>query len=145
MNLIVGATGLLGSEICRLLATEGKPVRGLVRSTSDRRKVETLQGLGAEAVLGDLKDHPSLVGACRGASAVISTVSATLSRQEGDSIEKEEAVVRDAEVISLNLAAGDSLPGRCRTDGDAGKRDQGRGSFSAGRLPAGRIRQGSLR
>jgi uncharacterized protein YbjT (DUF2867 family) len=35
MNLVVGATGLLGSEICRRLAAAGKPVRALVRATSD--------------------------------------------------------------------------------------------------------------
>uniref|UniRef100_UPI003593A1FD SDR family oxidoreductase n=1 Tax=Pricia sp. TaxID=2268138 RepID=UPI003593A1FD len=36
---------------------------------------------------GDLKDKPSLVNALHGASAIISTVSSTLSRQEGDSIQ----------------------------------------------------------
>ncbi len=30
MNPVVGATGLLGSEICRLLAAEEKPIRALV-------------------------------------------------------------------------------------------------------------------
>ena len=31
MNLVVGATGLLGSEICELLAAESNPVRAIVR------------------------------------------------------------------------------------------------------------------
>jgi len=101
MNLVVGSTGLLGGEICEALAAEGKPVRGLVRSTSDRAKVEKLQGLGAETALGDLKDHPSLVAACRGVSVVISTVSATLSRQEGDSI---ESVDRDGQLSLIDAA-----------------------------------------
>jgi len=101
MNLVVGSTGLLGGEICRVLAAEGKSVRGLVRSTSDRAKVERLQGFGAETVLGDLKDQPSLVAACRGVSAVISTVSATLSRQEGDSI---ESVDRDGQLALIDAA-----------------------------------------
>ena len=105
MNLVVGATGLLGGEICRLLAAAGKPVRGLVRSTSDKAKVERLQGLGVETVLADLKQVPSLAAACQGASAVISTVSATLSRQEGDSI---ESVDRDGQwgLIDAAKAAG---------------------------------------
>jgi uncharacterized protein YbjT (DUF2867 family) len=30
MNLIIGATGMLGSEICRLLTANGKPVRAMV-------------------------------------------------------------------------------------------------------------------
>ena len=87
MNLIVGATGMLGSEICRLIAEQGGAVRVLVRDSSNPEKVERLRGLGAEVVRGDLKDRASLEKACRGASAVVSTASSTVSRQEGDSIE----------------------------------------------------------
>lgn len=87
MNLVVGATGLLGSEICRLLAAEGKPARALVRSTSDPRKVAELERLQLEIARGDLKDRLSLEATCRGVTAVISTASSTLSRAEGDSIQ----------------------------------------------------------
>lgn len=87
MNLIVGSTGMVGGEICRLLAERGKAVRALVRHTSDSGKVARLRDLGAEVVQGDLKNRASLQVACRGASAVVSTASSTLSRQEGDSIE----------------------------------------------------------
>ena len=87
MNLIVGATGMLGGEICRLIAEQGGAVRVLVRDSSNPEKVERLRGLGAEVVRGDLKDRASLEKACRGASAVVSTASSTVSRQEGDSIE----------------------------------------------------------
>ncbi len=87
MNLIVGATGLLGGEICRLLVEQGSAVRVLVRDTSNPEKVERLRGQGAEVVRGDLKDRASLETACRGASAVVSTASSTVSRQDGDSIE----------------------------------------------------------
>ena len=101
MNLVVGATGLLGSEICRLLAAEGKPVRGLVRPTSDPAKVERLQGIGAEIVRGDLKDRSSLDAACQGIRAVVSTASATLSRQDGDSI---QSVDRDGQLGLIDAA-----------------------------------------
>jgi uncharacterized protein YbjT (DUF2867 family) len=87
MDLIVGATGMLGGEICRLLAAQGKPIRALVRKTSSPDKVAQLRSLGAEVVRGDLKDRASLEVACRGTSAVVSTASSTLTRQEGDSIE----------------------------------------------------------
>ena len=86
MNLVVGATGSLGSEIVKLLVDAGKPARALVRPTSDQKKVDQLQTLGAEIVSGDLKDRPSLDAACRGVSAIISTASSTLSRLEGDTI-----------------------------------------------------------
>ena len=87
MNLVVGATGILGSEICRELARNGKPVRALVRATSDPSKVEGLSTTGAEVVYGDLKDRTSLDKACRGVGSIISTASCTFSRQQGDSIE----------------------------------------------------------
>ena len=76
MNLVVGATGLLGSEICRRLAAAGKPVRALVRATSDPAKVEALKGYGAEIVEGNVCNPASLEAACQGTRAVISTVSA---------------------------------------------------------------------
>jgi uncharacterized protein YbjT (DUF2867 family) len=75
MNLIAGATGTLGSEICRQLADQGKPVRALVRTTSDPETVEALRNCGAEIVRGDLRDRASLDAACQGVTAVISTVS----------------------------------------------------------------------
>ncbi len=87
MNLVVGATGMLGGEICRLLAERRLPVRGLVRETSNPDRVAQLQSFGVEIVRGDLKDRASLAAACRGVNAVISTASSTISRQGGDSIE----------------------------------------------------------
>ena len=85
--LVAGATGFLGSEICRQLVGINKIVKGLVRSTSDANKVAQLRELGVEIVEGDLKNKSSLENALQGVSAIISTVSSTLSRQEGDSIQ----------------------------------------------------------
>jgi uncharacterized protein YbjT (DUF2867 family) len=75
MNLVVGATGMLGGEICRRLVAKGKPVRALVRATSDPAKVEALQALGIECVEGNLCDRASVEAACHGVRAVISTAS----------------------------------------------------------------------
>ena len=75
MNLVVGSTGILGGEICRQLADKGKPIRALVRATSDQAKVDGLKGIGAETVQGNLKDRSSLDAACKGVERVISTVS----------------------------------------------------------------------
>ncbi len=68
--LVAGATGILGSQICRLLVEQGKTVRALVRSTSDPGKVHKLKQLGVELVVGDLKDRPSLDAACQGVASV---------------------------------------------------------------------------
>ena len=86
-ELVAGATGFLGSEICRQLIGKNKNVKGLVRATSDANKVAQLKASGVETVEGDLKDKVSLKNALRGVSAIISTVSSTLSRQAGDSIQ----------------------------------------------------------
>ena len=87
MTLVIGATGLLGTEICRRLASAGKPFRAMVRSTSDPAKKETLRRLGGNLVEGDLKNRASLGRACAGAAAVITTPTAILSQQKGDTFE----------------------------------------------------------
>jgi NADH dehydrogenase len=88
MILVVGATGpsKLGGEICRQLRAAGKPVRALVRPTSNPDRVAELKSIGCETVIGDLKDRASL-NACRDMDTVITTATTALSRQEGDTIE----------------------------------------------------------
>ena len=75
MILVVGSTGMVGSDICRRLVKRGEPVRALVRSTSDPAKVAALRDLGVEIVVGDVRRPGSLDAACRGAHAVVCTVS----------------------------------------------------------------------
>ena len=62
-------------------------MRALVRETSDKAKKQVLQDSGATLATGDLKNRASLMNACRGAAAVVSTASSTISRQPNDSIE----------------------------------------------------------
>ena len=85
MILVVGATGLLGSDVCRELSKRNLPYRAFVRPGST--KAQSLETGGAEVVFGDLKDRLSLAEACRDVRTVISTASSTLSRRQGDSIE----------------------------------------------------------
>jgi len=101
MILVVGATGALGSEVCRLLKAAGHPIRALVRSTAAAERLQHLRALGAELVTGDLKDLASLGRACDGATAVISTASSTLSAQRGDSI---RSVDRDGQIALIDAA-----------------------------------------
>jgi NADH dehydrogenase len=88
MILVAGATGYLGTEICRLLRERDADVRALVRRTSAPDKVDALRALGVELVTGDLKDRRSLDRACKGVDTVISTASVTLSRQPDDTIQR---------------------------------------------------------
>jgi uncharacterized protein YbjT (DUF2867 family) len=115
MDLIVGATGLLGGEICYLLRTRGSHVRALVRPTSDALRVARLHDRGAEIVLGDLKDHASLATACRGVDAVITTASSTLSHQPGDTIDSvdrrgQRALIDAAEAAGVRHIVYVSFP-----------------------------------
>jgi len=85
--LVVGATGVLGMEVCRQLAAAGKRVKGLVRTSSQKEKVNGLNELGVETVTGDMKDPQSLYQAFQNVNAIISTATSTISHQEGDSME----------------------------------------------------------
>ncbi len=87
MNLVVGATGLVGGEICRRLAAAHQPVRALVRPAGDASRIAELRQAGAELFTGDLKDPAAIRAACAGAATVLSTASATLSPQPDDTIE----------------------------------------------------------
>src|SRR5215831_9047929 len=103
-TLVVGATGLVGFDICRHLAAAGAHVRGLVRLTSDTNKRSELQRMGVALVDGDLKDPSSLARACSGVQTVVSTASSTLSRQAGDSIESVDRVGQLALVEAARAA-----------------------------------------
>jgi len=106
MNLVVGASGMLGTEICRKLAESGRPVRALVRASTGAAKRDTLRNLGADFAYGDLKESSTLAAACRGVATVISTASSTFSRQAGDTIESVDSagqleLVRAARVAGV--------------------------------------------
>jgi len=75
MILIVGATGITGNEICRLLTTEKMKVKAMVRETSDQFSVNNLKELGVEIVFGDLRKSSTLKPILRGIKKVISTAS----------------------------------------------------------------------
>jgi NADH dehydrogenase len=87
MILVAGATGVLGSEIVRRLTARGEKVRAMVRTTSAPEKVERLKRAGAEIVVADVKEPPTLLTACAGVDAVISTITTILTSQPGDSFE----------------------------------------------------------
>jgi uncharacterized protein YbjT (DUF2867 family) len=99
--LVVGATGLLGGEICEKLVGRGHAVRALVRTTSSPERLRRLQSLGVELALGDLKDPGSLRRACTTEEAVVTTAIAFGSTQSGDSL---ETVDRDGQKSLVDAA-----------------------------------------
>lgn len=76
MILVAGATGMVGSEVCRLLRVADRPTRALVRPAANPEKVAELRSIGCEVAFGDLRDPASLTVACQGIDAVINTASA---------------------------------------------------------------------
>ncbi len=79
MILVVGATGDVGGVIARRLLDEGNQVRALVRPGSDHA---ALAEAGAEPIVGDLKDPPSIEAACEGVETVVTT--ANSAKRGGD-------------------------------------------------------------
>ena len=78
----------MGSEICRLLAATGKPFSGSCQAHLRQKQVAGASKVWVPKIArGNLRDGSSLEAACKGVNAVISTASATVSRQEGDSIQ----------------------------------------------------------
>ena len=79
--LITGATGFVGSHVVERFANIGLQQRALVRPTSDTRQ---LTAAGADLVVGNLNDEPSLRAAVEGADLVVHMAAATHARGETD-------------------------------------------------------------
>jgi uncharacterized protein YbjT (DUF2867 family) len=77
MILVVGASGVLGQKVVRLLLADGHRVRAMTR---DHRNAATHETQGAEVYLADLVDHPSLARACEGVSHVLAAAHAFMGR-----------------------------------------------------------------
>jgi uncharacterized protein YbjT (DUF2867 family) len=73
--LVTGATGFLGTEICRQLRAKNFPVKAMVRTTSDPVKTKQLSKFGFEIVQGDLLDKETISKVLQGVATVITTVS----------------------------------------------------------------------
>jgi nucleoside-diphosphate-sugar epimerase len=67
LDLVTGATGMLGSHIAERLVARGRRVRALVRHGSDNR---FLDSLGVETLRGDLTDPTACVRAVEGIRVV---------------------------------------------------------------------------
>ncbi len=65
---LTGATGYIGSALCRRLAADGHELRALVRASS---RTEELRSLGVATFVGDLGDRASMREAMSGADWVV--------------------------------------------------------------------------
>jgi uncharacterized protein YbjT (DUF2867 family) len=82
--LVVGGTGMLGSQVVTELLARGKRVRALVRPASDATRLESAD---VEIARGDMMDPASLQQAMDGVDAVISTAAGYTRHSKGDTDE----------------------------------------------------------
>lgn len=73
MDLVVGATGLVGQQIALGLRRQGRSVRALVRGGLQHEKAASLIAAGIEIVDADLTKPKTLPAACAGVEAVLCT------------------------------------------------------------------------
>ena len=100
MILVVGSTGHLGRAIAlKLLATK-EPVRILVRPGSQH---QDLVKAGAQPVVGDLKNPETLVGACKGVDAIVTTANSALRGGE-DTVESVDRLGNQALIDAAQAA-----------------------------------------
>ena len=97
--LVVGATGMLGLEICRRLREQGRAVRALVRPGSS--KEAALREVGVEIHHGDLRTPSTLAPACDDVTTVVSTATAMGAKERGLTL---RAVDRDGQLALVELA-----------------------------------------
>lgn len=86
--LVTGASGYIAMHVINQLLKEGHSVRGTIRSSNDKEKVDALRKLGPiELVEADLDDAESWKRAVKGIDIVIhiatpTTTSLTMSESE---------------------------------------------------------------
>ncbi len=84
MDLVVGATGVVGKRIALRLHAEKRPVRAVVRGGAGRAEAQELVHAGIGIVDADLARPGSLAAACQGIENVVCTAtSMPHGREEG--------------------------------------------------------------
>ena len=86
--LVVGGTGMLGSQVVRTLLARGKRVRALVRP---RSHTEEFTAAGVELAIGDLLQAETLRKALDGVDAVVTSAAGYTGHTPGDSLETDRA------------------------------------------------------
>ncbi len=99
--LVTGASGFLGSHIAEQLSRSGRPVRALVRRSSDTRFLKELPGV--ELVDRSVEDAASLARALDGVSSVIHSAGLVKARSEQEFLDvnaRGTALLADAAIAA---------------------------------------------
>jgi uncharacterized protein YbjT (DUF2867 family) len=145
MDLVVGATGLVGQQVALGLRRQGRAVRALVRGGAHHEKADPLISAGIEIVDADLTKPESLPSACAGAETVISTAT-SMPHGKDDGLRRVDrdgtlALIDTAERSGVHHFVYTSYSGNIRMDSplETAKRD------CEDRLLAGKMRATILR
>lgn len=91
MILVAGASSQPGQKLLPLLLEKGYQVRA---STRDPRKLEIARSLGVDVFEGDIRQPDTLLRACEGADAVVSSVTAVGGMGENNVHTVDEVGIR---------------------------------------------------
>ncbi len=80
--LLTGGSGFLGSHVAEQLSLAGRPVRALVRKTSDTRFLASLPGV--ELVDASISDREAIVRAAAGVTAIVHCAGLVKARNEDE-------------------------------------------------------------
>lgn len=115
MNLVVGATGQLGTAIVRKLVDDHQPVRAFVRKTSHYQHLERPE---IQIAQGDLRDPDSIEKALGRVDVVIATANAIIPRGSGTQEQVEDfgyanlyAACKRAKVQQFILVSAEKVEG----------------------------------
>lgn len=106
---VTGATGLLGSNLCQLLVSQGWHVKGLVRSIDKAKRF--LGNSEIEFVRGDMENVPAFVEALKGVDVLFHTAAFFREYyQPGSHWEKMKRINVDATIELLQAAELQGVP-----------------------------------
>jgi len=120
MQLVVGATGMVGGMAARRLRDLGYDVRALVRGDTARPEAQALSQAGVNVFAGDLGDSAAMAGACAGVETVVCTATA-MPNAAGDALQRVDhdgvlSLIAAAEGAGVRRFVYTSFSGNIRVD-----------------------------
>src|SRR5512142_3014873 len=129
--LVTGANGFVGSHILDLLFARGIPAAALLRSSSNRRFIES-HGAGLDVRTGSIDDPRSIAAALEGVTHVLHCAGCTKAlrlsdfdrvnrhgtRHVVDAVNAQGGRIQRLVLVSSLAAAGPASPGAPAREGD---------------------------
>lgn len=129
MELVAGATGIVGKQIALKLRREGRRVRAMVRGGRSRPEAAELIGAGMEIADADVTQRETLVAACSKIENVICTIT-SMPQAKNDGLRRVDhdgvlALIDAAEKAGVKKFIYSSYSGNIRIDSplETAKRD----------------------